>query len=80
MAMEEELFGLRLPSGMSCIVQALADDHIMFLAPNQENISKPRDVWELFSNASGLRINIHKSVLISCNYVRQDMCGNYLVL
>ena len=25
-------------------------------------------------------INIHKSVLISCNYVRQDMCGNYLVL
>ena len=66
MAMDEELLGLRLPSGKPCIVQALADDHIMFLAPIPGNIGKTIDVWELFSNASGLRINMHKSVLISC--------------
>ena len=63
MAMEEELIGLRLPSGKACIVQALVDDHIMFLAPIRGNIGKTIDVWELFSNVSGLRINVHKSVL-----------------
>ena len=73
MAMEEELLGLRLPSGKPCIVQALADDHIMFLAPIRENICKTIDVWELFSNASGLRINMHKFVLISCT--EQDVLG-----
>ena len=73
MAMEEEFLRRRLPSGKPCIVQVLADDHIMFLPPNRENISKTRDVWELFSNASGLRINMHKSVLISCT--EQDMLG-----
>ena len=40
MAMEEELFRLRLPSRKSCIVETLIDDYMMFLAPNQENISK----------------------------------------
>ena len=44
MAMEEELLGLRLPLGKSCIVQALANDHLMFLAPIWGNISKARDV------------------------------------
>ena len=39
MAIEEELFGIMLQSGKPYIVQALTDDHIMFLAPNQENIS-----------------------------------------
>ena len=48
MAMEEELLGLRWPSGKPCIVQALADDHIMFLAPRRENISKTRDVWDFY--------------------------------
>ena len=73
MAMEEELLGLRLSSGKQCIVQALADDHLMFLAPIWGNISKTRDVWGLFSNASRLRINMHKSVLISCT--EQDVLG-----
>ena len=73
MVMEEELLGLRLPSWKPCIVQALADDHFVFLALNRENISKTRDVWELFSNASGLRINMHKYVLISCT--KQDVLG-----
>ena len=73
MAMEEELLGLRLPSGKPCIVQALADDHIMFFAPIRGNIGKTIDVWELFSNASGLRINMHKSILISCT--EQDVLG-----
>ena len=59
MAMKEELLGLRLPSRKPCIVQALADYNIIFLAPTQENISKTRDVWELFSNDSGLRIYMH---------------------
>ena len=73
MAMEEELLGLRLPSGKPCLVQALADDHTMFLAPIRGNISKTRDVWELFSNASGLKINMDKFVLISCT--EQDVLG-----
>ena len=36
MAMEKELLGLRFSSGKPCIVQALTDDCIMFLAPNRE--------------------------------------------
>ena len=73
MSMEEELFGLRFPLGKPHMVQALADDHIMFLAPNRENISKARYVWDLFSNTSGLRINMHKFVLIS--RTDQDVLG-----
>ena len=73
MAMEEELLELRLLPGKPCIVQALADYHIMFLAPNQDNISKTKYVWELFSNALRLRINMHTYVLISCT--EQDVLG-----
>ena len=62
MAMEEELLELRLLPGKPCIVQALADDHIMFLAPRRENISKTR-----------LRINMHIYVLIPCT--KQDVLG-----
>ena len=59
----EELLRLRLLLGKPCIVQALANDHSC----------KTRDVWELFSNASGLRINTQKLVLISCT--EQDVLG-----
>ena len=45
----------------------------MFLAPIRENICKTIDVWELFSNASRLRINMHKFVFISCT--EQDVLG-----
>ena len=64
MAMEDELFGLRLPSRKPCIVQALADDHIMFLAPNPKNISKTKYVWEMFSSPSRLRINMHNIIVL----------------
>ena len=51
---------------MPCIVQALADDHIIFLAPHHENIRETKGVWEMVSNASRLRVNVHKIVPISC--------------
>ena len=54
MTMEEELFGLRFPSRNPCIVEALTNEHMMFLAPNLENIIKARDMWEMFSNVLGL--------------------------
>ena len=60
--MEQELAGLRLALGRPCIVQGLADDNRLFLAPNCENISKTKDVWEVFLSVSGLLINKHKYV------------------
>ena len=39
----------------------------------RESSSNTRDVWELFSNASRLRINMHKFVFISCT--EQDVLG-----
>ncbi len=61
-----DLVGLRLPSGKPCVAQALADDHIMFLGATPSNIATATKMWELFALASGLKVNMHKSVLISC--------------
>ena len=66
MTADGDLVGLILPSGRQCIAQALADDHFMFLGATCNNVTKATKVWELFSLASGLKINMHKSVLISC--------------
>ena len=38
MARDRELEGLSLRSGKSCIAQALANDHLMFLGALRENI------------------------------------------
>ena len=69
-------------------IQALADDHIMFFTPNWENISKTRDMWEVFSNASRLRINMqicshfmYRTISVRVGVARKDMhhgiiCGH----
>ena len=64
MTIEKELLGMRLLSRKPCIVHALADDHIMFLAPNPKNISKTKYVWEMFSSPSRLRINMHNIIVL----------------
>ena len=66
MAMEGQLVGLSLPSGVPYIAQALADDFIMFLGATHDNIAKAMEVWKLVALATGLKINMQKSVLISC--------------
>ena len=38
----------------------------MFLGATCNNATKATKVWELFCLASRLKINVHKSVLISC--------------
>ena len=66
MTADGDLVGLILPSGRQCIAQALADDHFMFLGATCNNVTQAIKVWELFSLASRLKINVQKSVLISC--------------
>ena len=66
MAMEGQLVGLSLPLGVPYIAQALADDFIMFLGATHDNISKAMKVWKVVALAIGLKINMQKSVLISC--------------
>ena len=50
---------------MPCIVQALMGDYIIFLAPYHENIRETKGVWEVVSNSSRLRLNMHNIVPIS---------------
>ena len=66
MARDRQLRGLMLPSGSPYIAQALADDFIMFLGASHDNIVKVMDVWGSFAVASGLKVNMQKSILISC--------------
>ena len=67
MTMEEDFLDYDCHQGSHVLYQDLANDHIMFLAPNHENIIKTRDVWDLLLKASRLRISVHKYVIISCS-------------
>ena len=63
------------------IAQALADDSFLFLKAVPDNIAKAMDVWNVFALASGLHINMQKSLLIRCteqNLVDLGWCGRIL--
>ena len=45
---------------------ALADDDFLFFGAVRENFMKVVQMSESFATASGLKINMHKSVLIAC--------------
>ena len=66
-----DIVGLVLPSGKQLIAQALADDSFLFLKAHPSNIAKAMEVWKVFALASGLHINMHKSLLIRCT--EQDL-------
>ena len=66
LATRGEIVGLALPSGKHLIAQALADDSFLFLKATPDNIAKAMEVWNVFALASGLHINMQKSMLIRC--------------
>ena len=66
LAISGEIVGLALPSGKQLIAQALADDSFLFLKALPDNIAKAMEVWKVFALASGLHINMRKSLLIRC--------------
>ena len=76
-----EIVGLALPSGKQLIAQALADDSFLFLKAEPDNIAKAMEVWNVFALASGLHINMRKSMLIRCtesDLVDLGWCGQIL--
>ena len=60
LARDIELVGLSLPSEKSCIVQALVDNHFMFLGALRRNITKVMQVPESFATSLVLKINMDK--------------------
>ena len=60
MARDRKLVGLSLPSEKSCIVQALDDNHFMFLGALRRNITKVLQVPESFATSLVLKINMDK--------------------
>jgi hypothetical protein len=81
LAISRDIVGLVLPSGKQLIAQALADDSFLFLKAQPSNIAKAMDVWNVFALASGLHINMQKSLLIRCteqHLVDLGWCGRIL--
>lgn len=56
-----EIRGLTLPDGSSVSIQCFADDTALFLQGSPENLQKAFDVIQLFCEASGAKLNWHKS-------------------
>ena len=64
LATSGEIVGLALPLRKQLISQALVDDSFLFLKAVLDNIAEAMEVWNVFALASGLHINILKSMLI----------------
>ena len=54
---------------------ALADDDFLFFGAVRENFMKVVQMSESFATASGLKINMYKSVLASCTERSLDDLG-----
>ena len=64
-AAKKEIFGLSLPNGEQLLIKLFADDSLLFLKVEQENIKRALEIVHLFALASGSQCNIEKSRLIS---------------
>jgi hypothetical protein len=56
-----DINGLTLPDGSSVRIQSFVDDMALFLQGDPTNLQKAFDILELFCDASGAKLNWHKS-------------------
>ena len=62
----QEIIDLALSFEKQLMAPALANDLFSFLKEILSNIANAMDVWNVFTLASGLHINMRKSILVRC--------------
>ena len=64
-AAKKEISGLCLPNGEQLLIKLFANDSLLFLMADPQNLRKGLEIVQLFAQALGSQCNIEKSWLIS---------------
>ena len=62
---KKEIYGMSLPKGEQLLVKLFANDFLLFLKANLQNMRRALEIVHLFAKASVSQCNIEKSRLIS---------------